>query len=193
MFLFKNVVPLRWCYEKYTWTCTLLHWYSTMQCCGSALVSMRIRIHYFWTMRIRIQGFDDQKLENQLKNLINIFCISKMAINLSQGLHKGRPSYRRSLHLSKRTSSTWNFFTFLSHSADQNTDPDPSHWYNVQCMYTSRLVIGRKFLSFVRRKCWLVDYRRQHRHRQSFSNIQIDSSCRRISLLYHWWNHLQTI
>ncbi len=37
----------------------------TNQCCGSALVSIRIRIQHFLSMRIRIQiqGFDDQKLE----------------------------------------------------------------------------------------------------------------------------------
>ena len=34
------------------------------QCCGSALVSMRIRIQHFRSMRIRIQGFDDQNLQN---------------------------------------------------------------------------------------------------------------------------------
>jgi hypothetical protein len=35
------------------------------QCCGSALVSMqiRIRIQHFLSMGIRIQGFDVQKLE----------------------------------------------------------------------------------------------------------------------------------
>ncbi len=54
-----------------------MHWYCTMQCFGSALVSMRIRIHYFWSMRIQIKGFDDQKLENQLQNLINTFYIKK--------------------------------------------------------------------------------------------------------------------
>ncbi len=30
------------------------------QCCGYALVSNRIRIQHFRSMRIRIQGFDDQ-------------------------------------------------------------------------------------------------------------------------------------
>jgi hypothetical protein len=38
------------------------------QCSGSALISMRIRIQHFRSMRIRIQiqGFDDQKLEKNL-------------------------------------------------------------------------------------------------------------------------------
>jgi hypothetical protein len=47
---------------------------------------MRIRVQ-IW-IQIQIQGFDEQKLE-------------KMEIYLSLGLHKGRPSYKRSLHPSK--------------------------------------------------------------------------------------------
>ncbi len=37
---------------------------TVIQCCGSALVSLRIRIQHFLSMRIRIQiqGFDDKKL-----------------------------------------------------------------------------------------------------------------------------------
>jgi hypothetical protein len=45
-----------------------------------------------------IQGFDDQKLKKVQQNF---FFFSKIAFYLSLGLHKGRPSYRRSLHLSK--------------------------------------------------------------------------------------------
>ncbi len=45
---------------------------------------------------IRIQSFDDQKLEN-----LNLFR-SKTTIYLSLGLHKGRLSYRRSLQPSKK-------------------------------------------------------------------------------------------
>jgi hypothetical protein len=45
---------------------------------------------------IRIQGFNDQKLN---KNVF--FFISKTAIYLSLGLHKVCPSCRRSLQLSK--------------------------------------------------------------------------------------------
>ncbi len=49
---------------------------------------------------IRIQGFDDQKLKkiNTAEIFISIFLI---AIYLALVLHKGRPSYRRSLQLSK--------------------------------------------------------------------------------------------
>jgi hypothetical protein len=46
---------------------------------------------------IRIQGFKDQKLRKKItanKNLIT-------TVYLSLGLHKERPSYRRSLQLSK--------------------------------------------------------------------------------------------
>jgi hypothetical protein len=47
---------------------------------------------------VRIQGFDDQKLKKkiQLKFFYIFFC-SKIAIYLSLGLLKGRPSYMRSL------------------------------------------------------------------------------------------------
>jgi len=58
---------------------------------------MRIRI------RIQIQGFDDhQNLKKKILAEIKfIFFKSKVAIYLSLGLHKGRPSYRRSLQPSK--------------------------------------------------------------------------------------------
>jgi hypothetical protein len=59
------------------------------KCCGCALVSMQIRI--------QIQGFDDQKFGRNLQ--LNFYFI--FAIYLSLGLHKERPSYRRSLHPSK--------------------------------------------------------------------------------------------
>jgi hypothetical protein len=59
---------------------------------------------------IRIQGFDDQtqklKKKIQLKMCFYfLFFLIKNAIYLSLGLHKGHPSYRRSLQPSKRTSS----------------------------------------------------------------------------------------
>jgi hypothetical protein len=47
---------------------------------------------------IRIQGFDDQKLkEKNTADFFSFFFCLKLAICLSPGLHKGRPSYRRSL------------------------------------------------------------------------------------------------
>jgi hypothetical protein len=55
---------------------------------------MQIRI------RIQIQGFDDQKL-GKFTAEKNIFLIKKITFYLSLGLHKGRPSFRRSLHISK--------------------------------------------------------------------------------------------
>ncbi len=63
---------------------------------------------------IRIQGFDDQKFKkiySWQKNLI-----LKIVVYLSQGLHKGRPSYKRSLQPSKENIQhlkTWNIFTFF--------------------------------------------------------------------------------
>ncbi len=70
---------------------------------------IQIRIQYFkWfriRIRIRIQGFDDQKLKKiQLEKNLSFW--SKIAIYLYLGLLKGRPSYRRSLQPKKKTSST---------------------------------------------------------------------------------------
>jgi hypothetical protein len=51
---------------------------------------------------IRIQAFNDQKLRKKItaKKKLNFFG-SKTTVYLSLGLHKERPSYRRSLQLSK--------------------------------------------------------------------------------------------
>jgi hypothetical protein len=60
-------------------------------------------IQHFLPMRIRNQilGFDEQKLEKfTAERNIYIF-LSNISIYLSLGLHKERPSYGRSLHLSK--------------------------------------------------------------------------------------------
>jgi hypothetical protein len=54
---------------------------------------MRIRIQHFFNLRIRIQGFDNPKLEKKF--------LSKIAIYLSVDLGKGCPSYRRNLQPSK--------------------------------------------------------------------------------------------
>ncbi len=70
----------------------------------------RIRIHHFRLKTdpdpIQIQGFVGKNL---------IFFWSKIAIYLSVGLHKGRPSYRRSLQPQKSTSDMkfLNFFLFF--------------------------------------------------------------------------------
>jgi hypothetical protein len=83
---------------------------TSYQCCGSALVSLRILIQHFLSMRIRIriqiQGFDDQKFEGKLQLEKNLNFFIKNAIYLFLCVHKGRPSYRRSLHSSRE-----NFFT----------------------------------------------------------------------------------
>ncbi len=78
--------------------------------CGSGFsifLTMRIQIR----TGIQILGFDDQKLEK-------IYSWKKIAIYLSQGLPKGRPSYRRSLQPSKENIchfKTWIFFAFVFH------------------------------------------------------------------------------
>ncbi len=97
-------------------------------------------------------GFDDLKLK---KNLIFSFW-STIAIYLSLGLHKRRPSYKRSLQPSKENIQhfkTWKFWTFFyfcgsflpswiririrNLNADQDPDPatpinaDPQPWYSI--------------------------------------------------------------
>ncbi len=104
-----------------------LYWNNCEQCCGSALVSlriwiqhslsMRIRIQLF-SMRVRIQGFDDQKLKKTFtaEKINYIWGWSKIAIFLSQGLRKGRPSNTEVCIPQKRTSGLSKleiFFTFV--------------------------------------------------------------------------------
>jgi len=70
----------------------------------------RIRIHW---LRVRIHGFDDHKKWKKFTAEKNW---SQIAIYLSLGLHKGRPSYRRSLQPSKENIQhfkTLNFITFF--------------------------------------------------------------------------------
>ncbi len=84
------------------------------QGCGSAIISSGSGSSILgWKPdRIRIQGFNDQKLEKlQLKN----FFLLKTAIYISLGLHKVHPSYRRSLQLSREAIQhfkTWTFKKF---------------------------------------------------------------------------------
>ncbi len=68
---------------------------------------VRIRIQHIKLNPIRIQGFDDKKFLN---------CWLKIAIYLSLGLHKGRPSYMSNLQPSKENIQhfkTWKFLTFF--------------------------------------------------------------------------------
>jgi hypothetical protein len=81
--------------------------------CGGG-AELRIRIywiriqHFKWILfRIRIQGFDDKKLEKYSRKMF--FFISKIEIYLSLGLLTGRPSR--------------SFLPSWIHSS-----PDPQHW-----------------------------------------------------------------
>ncbi len=117
-----------------------------------------IRIHWFRIQiqhsslntdpdpdRIRIKGFDDQKLEKiyvQPKIVIYILLIKKYNWLINR-LHKGRPGYRRSLQSSKENiqhikiwnSSTFFYFcgSFLPSDPDPLTllNPDPI-WFRIQ-------------------------------------------------------------
>ncbi len=107
--------------------------------------------HFKWLrIRIRIQGFDEQKLKQIFNLEFFLFLVwLKITIYLSLGLHTGRPGTRELLQPSKRTSSTSKdeiyelFSIFLcplecgsgSGSRDP-TDPDPQHCsklYSVHC------------------------------------------------------------
>jgi hypothetical protein len=67
-------------------------------------------------------GFDDQKLKQiQMKIFYIYIFLIKIAVYLSLGLHKGRPSYRRSLQPSKENilhfkhENSLLFSTFVGH------------------------------------------------------------------------------
>ncbi len=89
------------------------------QGCGSAFISSGSGSSILgWTpIRIRIQGFNDQKLKKKLQLKKKKIFWSKIAIYLSLGLHKVCPSYRRSLQLSKEAiqhfKKTWSFKHFF--------------------------------------------------------------------------------
>ncbi len=77
---------------------------------------IRIRIQHFKLNTdpdpIRIQGFNDQKLKkNYCWKKITFFCV-KTTIYLSLGLHRERPSYRRSLQLLKEAIQHFKKLTF---------------------------------------------------------------------------------
>ncbi len=94
---------------------------------------------------IRIQGFNDQKLKiNYSWKKTLILFGSKTTIYLSLGLHKERPSYRRSLQLSKEAIhlKTWNFliffillwviFALLDPDLRTRLNPEPQPWLVVR-------------------------------------------------------------
>ncbi len=102
----------------------------------------RIRIQHFTRLNTNRDpvsdpdlGFWWPKIEKNLQLKINlIFFWVNIAIYLSLGLHKGRPSYRR-----RRTTSTskheiflflWVIFAFLDPDPISNPDPDSLTWLN---------------------------------------------------------------
>ncbi len=72
------------------------------------------------------------KFENKIKAEIKfIFFWSKIVIRLCLGLHKGRPSYSRSLHPSKKPSSnSKREFSSLLWAILALLDPDPKSYLN---------------------------------------------------------------
>ncbi len=71
------------------------HAWATGEDPGSTKSVLCIRIQIWIQFRIRIQGFDDQKLKDEIKLKIfcNFFLIKKIAIYWSLGFDKRRPIY----------------------------------------------------------------------------------------------------
>ncbi len=117
-------------------------------------------IRIYW-IRIRIQHF---KLIRVLmtKNLKNtyekiFFSWSKIAsYYLSRDLHKGHPSYRRSLQPSKDNIKNMKFIPFFLFlwvifppGSVSSPDPDPQHWWQYNCLRRNHYLAGDK-----RRRSW---------------------------------------
>ncbi len=70
----------------------------------SEVLWLRIRVQHFKWIRIRIQVLMNKKWKKNFRwNLFLFFFWSNIAINLSLGLHKGRPSYNPNLPWGPRT------------------------------------------------------------------------------------------
>ncbi len=96
---------------------------STNRCCGSSSISMRIRIHHFTSMRMRIRGFDDQKLTNfTIEKKIRTFFFFNCARRASK--LQERPSALNREHQALQNMKIRNFF-FFSCVIFALLDPDP--------------------------------------------------------------------
>ncbi len=106
------------------------------QCFGSGFIESGSGSSILGWIPIRIQGFDDQKLEKlQLKKNLTFFG-SKIAVYLSLGIHKGRPSSRWSFFQPSKENiqhlkmNFLNIFYFCRSLLPLNPDPDPLTWFN---------------------------------------------------------------
>ncbi len=108
--------------------------------------------------KIRIQAFDDQKKFTTGKKLK--FVWSKIAIYLSIGLYKGRPSYRRSLqhlereHPAPENMKFLNFLYFCGSFARWDPVPDSESGSTDLIESGSEMLIFRRRLSC--KKLWEV-------------------------------------
>ncbi len=95
---------------------------------------IRIRIQHFKLNPDTVSGFWWQKLEKMYSlKKFNIF-LFQILISLSQGLHKGQPSYRRSLQPSKENIQHFkmlflNFFVVHFCPPGSGFNPDQKHWF----------------------------------------------------------------
>ncbi len=79
-------------------------------------ISIFSTVLWIWIYWIRIQHSSESRFGSKYSWKKLSFFIKKIAIYLSLGLHKGRPSYRESLQPSKENIQhfkTWNFSTFF--------------------------------------------------------------------------------
>ncbi len=121
---------------------------------GSVFILIRIQIQHF---RLNTDpdpdpGFLWRKIEKNYSWKKKNFGSKNTIFLFFQGLHKRRPSYKRSLHLSKKNIQlfkTWNFlmsfffyWSFLSswfRIRIPNTDPDPLTWSETLVRCAGRL------------------------------------------------------
>ena len=145
-------------------------------------IRIRIWIQHFSNcgsgFRIQITdpdpGFDDLKFKKFIAGNLISFSWSKIAIYLFLGLHKGRPSYRRSLQPSKENIQylkTWKFWTFFNfcgsflpswiririRNLNADPDPDPATQINADpCGSGSKTLLQSNARYTVRKFYWLI-------------------------------------
>ncbi len=96
--------------------------------------------------------------EGQRKNTLQNIYISKIAIYLSLDLHKGRPTYRKTLQPSKESIQHFKayilkfFSIFVGSFSLLDPDPDPKHWFLVD---SRKVRYNKTYVRPTSEPCWL--------------------------------------
>ncbi len=142
-------VPLSRSFVSVPLWCTIIFPHALKNCmfceqfCGSAFISIRIRV---WDRHFKSSGSGSRDLMTksckilQLK-LINFLIKIWNTLYLSLGLHEGCPHYRRRLQPQKRTSSTSKQYLFpfcfkWANFAYLDPDPDRADQINSESKYS---------------------------------------------------------